>query len=167
MCGRQDLSGRVALITGGTAGIGEATALLFAREGAKVIVTGRDPERGHSVEARLNQLGTGMRYIQADVSRSESVTELFDRARAEYPRLDILVSNAGIENRRALLHELSEEEIAAVLDTNLMGTFRVMKHAITWMLAGSGGAIVTVASALGVVGVPNAAAYVAKYTQIS
>jgi NAD(P)-dependent dehydrogenase (short-subunit alcohol dehydrogenase family) len=124
-------------------------------------VAGRNASRGRSVEERIQEMTRGL-YIRTDVSQASSVSSLVRTAREQFEHLDILVCNAAIEGKQAMLHELSEEEFDEVISVNLRGTFLTMKHAIPWMLEKGGGTVVTVSSALGVVGAPQAAAYLAS-----
>jgi NAD(P)-dependent dehydrogenase (short-subunit alcohol dehydrogenase family) len=155
---KRELEGKVALVTGGAAGIGEATARLFAKEGAEVIVADIDAERGAMIVEELSRC-TKAAFFQADISSTAQVKAMIETAQKEFAKLDVLVCNAGIEGKNALLHEYSEDDFDRVIAVNLKGPFLTMKHAIPWMLASGGGTIVVVASPLGQVVVPEYAAY--------
>ena len=155
---KRELDGKVALVTGAAAGIGEATARLFAREGAQVILADIDVKRGNTVTAELDKV-THALFLEMDVSQADQVENGMALAKKKFGRLDVLVCNAGIEGKNALLHEYSETEFDRVISVNLKGAFLTMKYAIPWMLAGGGGAIVVMASPLGMVVVPRFAPY--------
>jgi NAD(P)-dependent dehydrogenase (short-subunit alcohol dehydrogenase family) len=154
-------SGRVALVTGGGSGIGRASALAFGREGAAVVVADTGIEAGKET-VRLIQAADGQaRFIAADVARAEEVEQLVGTVVEEFGRLDYAHNNAGIV-RGGLTHEMSEEDWVRILDVNLTGVWRCMKHEITQMLRQGGGAIVNTASVLGLVGNLERSAYAAS-----
>lgn len=147
------LDGKVALITGGASGIGRATALAFAGEGAKLIIADRDADGGHQTVHLITEQGGTAAFVQADVSRATEVEALISTAVQLYGRLDCAHNNAGIGSRpRVLLHEITEENWDRVLNINLKGVWLCMKYEILQMLKQGGGAIVNTASIMGLVG---------------
>ena len=156
------LKNRVAVVTGSTSGLGKATALLCAREGARVVVTGRNAERGLAVVDEISAFGGEAAFIPCDVTDEAQIRSLFDEAVQRFGRLDILVANSGIPEKKAPLHEMDVDAYRQVLDTDLNGTVLCNLHAIRHMLKNDGaekGAIINVASILGVVGAANSVAY--------
>jgi NAD(P)-dependent dehydrogenase (short-subunit alcohol dehydrogenase family) len=151
---------RVALITGGTSGIGEATALLFAAEGASVGIVGRDAERGHVVEELIRSSGGHAVFVSADVRRAEDCKRAVAETVDAFGRLDVLFNNAGVyvANDTA---DCSEEEWDAQVDTSLKGAFLMTKFALPHMIARGSGSIVHCASGWGLVGGAKAVAYCA------
>jgi len=123
------LDGKVALVTGGASGIGRATALTFAREGAKLIIADMNEEGGHQTVHMITEKGGDAIFVQTDVSKTVEVQALISQAVATYGRLDCAHNNAGIGARpRVLLHELSEESWDRVLGINLKGVWLCMKY---------------------------------------
>jgi NAD(P)-dependent dehydrogenase (short-subunit alcohol dehydrogenase family) len=155
------LANRVALVTGGTSGIGEATALLFAREGARVAITGRNDSRGAAVVARVEQNGGEAMFIRADVSLAEDCRRAVDETVRAFERIDILFNNAGVFYPQTAL-ECSEREWDEQIDVNLKGTFLMSKFALAGMIARGSGVIVNNASGWGIVGGDHAVAYCAS-----
>ncbi len=155
------LSKKVALITGGTSGIGEATARLFAREGAQVAITGRRRELGEAVIAQIRQAGGEAIFIAADVTRAEDCRQAIAETVAAYGRIDILFNNAGIVTR-GTLEETSEVDWARTFDVNVKGTYLMTKLVLPIMRGQGGGVIVNNASDWGIVGGPGYTAYSAS-----
>jgi NAD(P)-dependent dehydrogenase (short-subunit alcohol dehydrogenase family) len=155
------LETKVALITGGTSGIGEATALLFAREGAKVAITGRNESRGHAVVARILESGGQGIFVRTDVHHARECKRAVDETLRSFGRLDILFNNAGVYFPHTAL-ECSEEEWDLQIDINLKGTFLMSKYALEPMLAQGGGVIVNNSSGWGLVGGDKGVAYCAS-----
>src|SRR5438270_7434038 len=155
------LKDRVALITGGTSGIGEATALLFAKEGAKVAVTGRNGERGAAVAAKIKEFGSDGIFVRADVSVADDCRRAVDETVRAFGRLDILFNNAGVFYPQTAL-ECSEREWDEQIDVNLKGTFLMSKCALPGMIAQKSGVIVNNSSGWGIVGGDHAVAYCAS-----
>jgi len=154
---------KVALVTGGTSGIGSATALAFAREGAKVVVSGRREKEGNEVVALIKKNGGEGMFIKTDVAREADVTELVTKALSAYGRLDAAFNNAGIEGEVGKqTHEQSVENYRAVMDINVLGVLLAMKHEVSAMLKNGGGAIVNNSSVGGLIGFPGVAVYVAS-----
>jgi NAD(P)-dependent dehydrogenase (short-subunit alcohol dehydrogenase family) len=146
-----DLAGKVALITGGTSGIGLAAAEQFVQQGAAVVVAGRDSGKGQAVVARLQALGGRAVFARADVRDEDQVQKLVAKTQSLFDHLDVLVNSAGVINRIHLT-ELEQPDWDVVLDTNLRGVYLMCKHALPPMVERGQGAVVNVASYLGVFG---------------
>ena len=155
------LRNKVALITGGTSGIGEATALLFACEGAKVAISGRNEERGNAVADLILKGGGQAIFIQTDVSKADDCRRAVDESVRAFGRLDILFNNAGIFFAHTAL-DCSEEEWDLQIDVNLKGTFLMSKFALPGMIAQGSGVIINNSSGWGLVGGDAAVAYCAS-----
>jgi NAD(P)-dependent dehydrogenase (short-subunit alcohol dehydrogenase family) len=155
------LAGRVALITGGTSGIGESTARLFGQEGATVFITGRRVELGQAVAAQIEAQGGRATFIQADHTRPEDCRRVVETVIADFGRLDILFNNAGIVTS-GTAEETGEDAWAYVLDLNVTAVWRMCKLALSPMRAQGGGVIINNASDWGVVGGREAVAYCAS-----
>jgi NAD(P)-dependent dehydrogenase (short-subunit alcohol dehydrogenase family) len=150
----------VVLITGALTGIGRATAIAFAREGARIVVAGRRDEVGQKLVAELREVGVEAEYWRADVRHEDDVRDLVDKTVTRFGRLDIAVNNAATEGQGGLVTEQTAESYAATFDTNVLGTLLSMKHELRVMLPQGSGSIVNVSSAYGSVGAPAAAVYV-------
>lgn len=150
----------VVLITGALTGIGRATAFAFAKQGARLIVSGRRATEGKALEAELQQLGAQAGFIQADVRDDEQVRELVDQTVARYGRLDIAVNNAGTEGQPGPIVDQSAESYAATFDTNVLGVLLSLKHQLRVMTAQKSGSIVNVSSTYGHEGAAYASVYV-------
>ena len=155
------LENKVALITGGTSGIGEAVAELFAREGARVAITGRNESRGHAVMARILEAGGEAIFLRTDVRKAAECQRAVDETLRSFERLDILFNNAGVFFPQTAL-ECSEEEWDLQIDINLKGTFLMSKYALGPMIAQGGGVIINNSSGWGIVGGDKAVAYCAS-----
>jgi NAD(P)-dependent dehydrogenase (short-subunit alcohol dehydrogenase family) len=155
------LKDRIALITGGTSGIGEATALLFAAEGARVAITGRNAQRGAAIVERIEQNGGKAIFIRADVSVADDCRRAVDQTVRAFGRLDVLFNNAGVFYPQTAL-ECSEREWDEQIDVNLKGTFLMSKFALAPMIAQRSGVIVNNSSGWGIVGGDHAVAYCAS-----
>jgi NAD(P)-dependent dehydrogenase (short-subunit alcohol dehydrogenase family) len=161
--GSQRFSGRVALVTGGTTGIGRATALAFAREGARVVVSGRRKIEGEETVRLARAVGGDATFLEADVTREADVQRLVDATLAKYGRLDRAFNNAGVEQSR--IGPLAESTVADyehVFGANVRGVFASLKYEIPAMLKSGGGAIVNNASIAGLVGFSGNAIYSAS-----
>ena len=122
------MSSPVVLITGALTGIGHAAAVTFAREGARVVVSGRRDKQGQELVAELQALGAEAIFVGTDVRKDEDVRNLVDQAVKRFGRLDIAVNNAGTEGLRGLVTEQTAESYAATFDTNVLGVLLSMKH---------------------------------------
>jgi len=151
------LHNKVALITGGTSGIGEATALLFAREGAKVAFTGRSREKGDGVLKKIQNKG---KFVEADSRLFEDCRRAVDETLEAFGRVDILVNNAGVFYPHTIL-DCTEPEWDEQLDSKLKGTFLMSKFALPAMIECGQGAIINISSGWGLVGGDRAVAYCA------
>ncbi len=154
------LENRAALITGGTSGIGEATCLLFGKEGAQVAVIGRNSERGKSVAKCISDAGGNAIFVQADVRKSDDCRTAVDRTIETFGRLDVLFNNAGSYYVNDVVG-CTEEEWDDQVDTSLKGTFLMSKYALPHMIERGSGSIINCASGWGLVGGPKSAAYCA------
>src|SRR5712664_3847093 len=152
----------VVLITGALTGIGRATALAFANEGARVVISGRREEEGKKLVAELRKLGAEAEFVRSDVRHDEDVRSLVDKTVARFGRLDAAVNCAGTEGTPGPVTEQTAETYAATFDTNVLGTLLSMKHEMRVMLAQGSGSIVNVSSAYGRVGAAGASVYVAS-----
>lgn len=157
----QRLANKVALITGGTSGIGAATAKVFAREGARVAITGRRRELGEQVVAGIRSSGGEAIFIAADVSRAEDCRRSIDEVIKAYGRIDVLFNNAGIVTQ-GTLEETSEADWQTTFDVNVKGVYLMTRLIVPIMRAQGGGVIVNNASDWGIVGGPGYAAYSAS-----
>jgi NAD(P)-dependent dehydrogenase (short-subunit alcohol dehydrogenase family) len=160
--GGRAMSSPVALITGALTGIGRATALAFAKKGARVVISGRRDEQGKKLVAELRKLGAEAEFVRSDVRHEEDVRNLVDKTVERFGRLDVAVNNAGTEGLRGLVTEQTAESYAATFDTNVLGVLLSMKHELRVMLAQGSGSIVNVSSAYGSVGAAGASVYVAS-----
>jgi NAD(P)-dependent dehydrogenase (short-subunit alcohol dehydrogenase family) len=155
------LRDKAALITGGTSGIGEATSVLFAKEGAKVAITGRNQQRGTAVVDRIKHIGGHAIFLRADVSLASDCQRAVDQTLEAFGRLDILFNNAGVFYPQTAL-ECSEKEWDEQIDVNLKGTFLMSKFALPSMIAQGHGVIINNSSGWGIVGGDHAVAYCAS-----
>ncbi len=147
------LEGKVALVTGGASGIGRATALIFAREGAKLIIADMNEDGGQQTVHMITENGGDAIFVQADVAQATEVEAMIGKAVETYGRLDCAHNNAGIAGRiRAPLHECPEDVWDHVLNINLKGVWLCMKYEIIQMLKQGSGAIANTASIMGLVG---------------
>jgi NAD(P)-dependent dehydrogenase (short-subunit alcohol dehydrogenase family) len=153
--------GKVALVTGGSSGIGQAACYLYAREGAKVVVSDIDEQRGDETVRAIEDKGTEAMFVRADVSKPDECEAMVGAALEKYGRLDIAFNNAGIGGEANLTADYSIEGWQKVVAINLSSVFYCMKYEIPAMLQSSGGAIVNMASILGRVAFQNSPAYVA------
>jgi NAD(P)-dependent dehydrogenase (short-subunit alcohol dehydrogenase family) len=153
--------GKVALVTGGGSGIGQAACHLYAREGAKVVVSDIDEKGGNETVRAIQASGGDAAFVRADASSPGNCQAMVDYALEQYGRLDIALNNAGIGGEANLTADYSIEGWQRVIEINLSGVFYSMKYEIPVMLKSGGGAIVNMASILGQVGFDQSSAYVA------
>jgi NAD(P)-dependent dehydrogenase (short-subunit alcohol dehydrogenase family) len=159
---KTDLSGKTALITGGTSGIGRETAVQFAKAGARVVVAGRRETEGEkTVELVRAEGGQGV-FVKADVSHGAEVEMLVKKTVDKFGRLDIAFNNAGIEGTWAPIALQSEKDFDHVININLKGVWLSLKYEIRQMMAQGGGVIVNMSSVAGLLGFAGAAAYIAS-----
>ena len=156
------MSSPVVLITGALTGIGRATALAFAQDGARIVVSGRRDEAGHALAKELRALGSEAEFVRADVRHEADVRALVDQTVTRFGRLDVAVNNAGTEGQNAPLTEQTAENYAATFETNVLGVIFSLKHELRVMLTQGSGSIVNVSSVAGKKGFPGAAVYVAS-----
>src|SRR3982074_1102207 len=152
----------VVLITGALTGIGRATALAFAREGARIVISGRHEEEGKKLSGELGKLGAEAEFVRADVRHEDDVRSLVDKTVARFGRLDVAVNTAGTEGKPGPVTEQSAESYAATFDTNVLGTLLSMKHELRVMLAQGSGSIINVSSTFGQTGGAGASVYAAS-----
>jgi len=158
-----ELQNKVALVTGGTTGIGRDTAVLFAKAGAKVVVSGRRETEGKETSNLIRAAGGDGLFVKSDVSKSSDVQSLVQKTIEKFGRLDIAFNNAGIEGKWVPLIEQSLEDWDAVIDINLKGTWLCLKYEIQQMLKqGGGGTIVNMSSVAGLMGAAGAGVYCAS-----
>jgi NAD(P)-dependent dehydrogenase (short-subunit alcohol dehydrogenase family) len=155
------LEHKVALITGGTSGIGEATAVIFAKEGAKITITGRNEKRGYAVAERIVNDGGKAIFICSDVRKAEECRHAVDETLRVFDRLDILFNNAGVFYPHTIL-DCTEEEWDLQMDVNLKGTFLMSKAALPHMIEQLRGVIINNSSGWGIAGGDAAVAYCAS-----
>jgi NAD(P)-dependent dehydrogenase (short-subunit alcohol dehydrogenase family) len=152
----------VVLITGALTGIGRATALAFAKEGARIVIAGRRDEAGQNLVAELRRLDAEAEYVNADVRHEDDVRNLVDQTVTRFGRLDVAVNAAGTEGKPGPVTEQSAESYAATFDTNVLGTLLSMKHELRVMTAQGHGSIVNVSSTYGHLGAAGASLYAAS-----
>jgi NAD(P)-dependent dehydrogenase (short-subunit alcohol dehydrogenase family) len=156
------LQNPVVLITGALTGIGRATAIVFGREGARVVISGRHKEKGLALEAELRKLGAEAEFVHADVRQEDDVRSLVDHTVQRFGRLDVAVNNAGTEGKKGPITEQSPESYAATFDTNVLGVLLSLKHELRVMSAQKSGSIINISSTFGRIGAPGASLYVAS-----
>jgi len=150
------------LITGALTGIGRATALAFAREGANIVVSGRRQEAGQQLANELRALGAKAEFLLADVTDEAQVASLISETVERFGRLDVAVNNAGVEGELAPVAGQTAANYRATFETNVLGTLLSLKHEIPVMLAQGSGSIINLSSIAGQVGMPGASVYVAS-----
>src|SRR6267378_115597 len=156
------MSHPVVLITGALTGIGRATALAFAQQGASVVVSGRRDDVGEALVAELRALGAEAEFIRADVRHESDVQNLVDGTVARFGRLEVAVNNAGTEGRPGPVTEQTADSYAATFDTNVLGVLLSMKHELRVMQAQGAGSIVNISSTYGHEGAAGASVYAAS-----
>ncbi|TRW15304.1 SDR family NAD(P)-dependent oxidoreductase [Glacieibacterium frigidum] len=158
----QRFTGKIAFVTGAASGIGRATAIAFAAEGARVAILDRTEEALGETAAAITRAGGEALVIACDVSQPEQVAAAVARVVATFGRLDIAFNNAGVENKAAPVAEIELEEWDRIIDINLRGTFVCMKHELAQMVRQGGGVIVNTSSGAGIRGVAGGASYAAS-----
>lgn len=156
------MEGRIALVTGGGNGIGQAVCLEFAREGAKVMVVDIDAAAGEKTVADIRSAGNEAHFFRADVSQSSQVQAYIQHTLSTYGRIDSFFNNAGIEGKISPLAEYDEDNWDRVMNINLKGTFLGLRYVLPVMIAQKKGTVINTASVAGTVGAPNMAAYSAS-----
>src|ERR687890_849374 len=154
-------AGKVAFVTGAGGGIGRATALAFVREGASAVVSDISEQNVRETARMIEADGGRALAVRCDVTRSEDVKAALDQTIATFGRLDAAFNNAGVEQAKKAMADITEEEWDRIIAINLRGVFLCMKHEIPLMVEQGGGAIVNTSSGAGVKGFPSGAAYVA------
>ena len=158
----KEFDGKVALVTGGSSGIGRATALAFAREGAQVVIGDRNTRRGEETVSMIRNAGGTASFRRADVLVAADIEALVEHAISEYGGLDLAFNNAGIEGDVRPLVEQTEANYDALMDINVKSVWLSMKYEIPRMLERGGGAIVNCSSVAGLIGFPGVGIYVAS-----
>lgn len=159
----QELSGKVAIVTGATSGIGAATAVSLARDGARVVLAGRREREGGEVVAQITKAGGQAIFQRTDVTKEADIAALVAKAVTQFGRLDIAVNNAGIEGATGIpVHQQTAENFHEIMNANALGVLLSMKHEITAMLKSGGGAIVNTSSIAGLIGFGGVSCYVAS-----
>src|SRR2546427_4279141 len=156
------MKNKVILITGALTGIGRATALAFAREGAHIVVCGRRDDVGNALATELRALGVEAEYLRADVRLEDDVRGLVDGTVKRFGRLDVAVNTAGTEGKPGPVTEQTAESYASTFDTNVLGTLLSLKHELRVMLPRRQGSIINVSSTFGRAGGAGASVYVAS-----
>jgi NAD(P)-dependent dehydrogenase (short-subunit alcohol dehydrogenase family) len=156
------MSHPIVLITGALTGIGRASALAFAREGANVVVSGRRDDAGAALVSELRALGAEAEFMRADVRYEDDVRKLVDQTVARFGRLDVAVNNAGTEGKPGPVTDQTAESYASTFDTNVLGVLLSMKHELRVMQAQGSGSIVNLSSTMGQRGAPGASLYTAS-----
>ena len=156
------MKNQTVLITGALTGIGRATAIAFAREGAKIVVSGRREDKGRELVAELHGLGSEAEFIKADVRHEEDVKNLIEKTVKLFGRLDVAVNNAGTEGKVGPIIEQTVETYSQVFDTNVLGVLLCLKHEMRAMREQKAGSIVNISSVAGHRGFSGASVYVAS-----
>jgi NAD(P)-dependent dehydrogenase (short-subunit alcohol dehydrogenase family) len=156
------MSTPVVLITGALTGIGRATAIAFARDGARIVISGRRDEVGQRLVAELRDIGAEAEYWRSDVRHDDDVRDLVDKTVKRFGRLDIAVNNAGTEGKTGPVTEQTAESYAATFDTNVLGTVLSLKHEMRVMLAQGHGSIINLSSTMGHKAAAGASIYTAS-----
>ncbi len=155
-------TGKVAVVTGGSFGIGRATAVAFARHGAKVVVADWIEDKEQETIKLIKAAGSEALFIQCDVSKEADVKIMIDKIIEQFGRLDYAFNNAGIEGATSATRDCTEENWDKTININLKGIWLCMKHELPFMLLQGKGAIVNCASVAGLIGLPGLPAYVAS-----
>ncbi len=153
------LEGKVAVVTGGSLGIGKATCKILAKEGAKVAITDILDEEGKQLEEEIGSDGNTAKYWNLDVSNEKNVQKVFSEVKNEFGKINVLVNNAGISGVNKPTHEITEEEWDKVMNINVKGVFFCTKHIIPYMRENKGGSIINLSSIYGIIGAPDIPPY--------
>lgn len=156
------LTGKVALVTGALTGIGRATALAFAHEGAKIAVAGRRDDAGQALAVELRSHGAEAEFFRVDVRSDDEMRTLVDQTVARFGRLDVAVNSAGTEGQPGPVTEQTAESYAATFDTNVLGTLLSMKYELRAMQPQGSGSVINLSSTMGHRGAPGASVYTAS-----
>src|ERR1700674_5341933 len=159
---KDQVTGPVVLITGALTGIGRATALAFAREGARIVVSGRHDDKGNALVSELQEIGAEAAFIKSDDRHDDEVRALVDETVKQLGRLDVAVNNASTEGNPGPLTDQTAESYAAIVDTNVLSTLLSMKHELRVMLPQGSGSIVNLSSTFGIRGAAGASVYAAS-----
>src|ERR1700730_4934172 len=159
---KKKMTQQVVLITGALTGIGRATAVAFARKGAKIVVSGRHDDKGQDLVKELQALGAEAEFVNADVTKEDEVRNLVDTAVAKFGRLDVAVNSAGFEGKLSPIQDATVENFKAVHDANVVGVFLSMKHELRVMAGQDSGSIVNIASTYGHKAAAGGTAYVSS-----
>jgi NAD(P)-dependent dehydrogenase (short-subunit alcohol dehydrogenase family) len=154
------MSNPVVLITGALTGIGHAAAIAFAKQGARVVVSGRRDKEGKELVEALRTLGAEADFVRADVRKEDDVRALVDKTVARFGRLDVAVNNAGTEGKVGPITDQTAESDAATFDTNVLGVILSMKHEVRVMQGQGSGSIINISSTYGHEGAAGASIYV-------
>ena len=157
-----EFEGKVALVTGGTSGIGAVTAEVFAKEGAKVLLTGRREDKGGEVVEKIKSSGGEATFVRTDVQIEDDVKNMVDTTVEKYGRIDFAVNNAGVEQNMKPLLDQTEEDFDFVTNINVKGVWLSLREEIRAMLKTGGGSIVNISSIAGVIGMANMPIYIAS-----
>jgi NAD(P)-dependent dehydrogenase (short-subunit alcohol dehydrogenase family) len=160
--GLMDDNTPVVLVTGALTGIGRATARAFAREGARLVVSGRRDEEGAALAADLRSLGAEAEFVHADVRREDDVRKLVDKTVERFGRLDVAVNNAGTEGKRGPITEQSADTYASIFETNVLGVLLSLKHELRVMMPQHHGSIINLSSVFAHMPAPDSAVYSAS-----
>ena len=163
----KEFTGKVALITGATSGIGKAAALAFAEKGANIVITGRREDKGREVVDMITSKGVDARFFRCDASVEADCKTMVDSTMEAFGRLDFAFNNAGLEGMIGPIIEQTDENFHKVMDINVLGVMNSMKYEIPAMMKNGGGSIVNTASVASMIGMPGMSVYCAsKYAVI-
>ncbi|MEM7645430.1 MAG: SDR family oxidoreductase [Pseudomonadota bacterium] len=158
----QEFTGKVALITGATSGIGKAAALAFAEKGANVVITGRREDKGREVVDMITQKGVDARFFRCDAAIAEDCKSMVENTLEQFGRLDFAFNNAGIEGAIGPIIEQTDENFHKVMNINVLGVMNSMKYEIPAMMKNGGGSIVNTASVASMIGMQGMSVYCAS-----
>ncbi len=150
---------KVVIVTGATSGIGESTAIAFAREGAKLVIAGRRETEGAAVKRRLEEIGAKVLFVKTNIADEQQVKNLIDKTVETFGRIDVAVNNAGVEGALGPVTEQTAENFRQTFDINVLGVLMSMKYQIKQMQAQGAGTIINMASIAGLVGLPGGSVY--------